>query len=150
MRITLDTNVLVSAFISKQGHSAKLVDIMLTFPEIRLVLSEPILLEFKDVMLRREVRDRFHYSAKEIESFVKELRRVARMINVRSEFDVVNEDPKDNIVINTAFDGGSDFIASGDSHLQRTKKFRGIRIASPKQLIGIIEKRFGELVTSTG
>ena len=62
MRIVLDTNVLVSAFISKDGNPAALLDVALTLPEIEVVLSEEILEEFGDVLSRRKVRERFHYS----------------------------------------------------------------------------------------
>ena len=43
MRIVLDTNVLVSAFISKDGNPAALLDVALTLPEIEVVLSDEIL-----------------------------------------------------------------------------------------------------------
>src|SRR2546427_11267371 len=59
MKIVLDTNVLVSAFISKQGQPAAVLDLAVTFPEIELVLSQPILDEFKGVISRREVKERF-------------------------------------------------------------------------------------------
>lgn len=56
MKIVLDTNVLVSAFVSKLGYSAKIIDLISTFEEIRLISSEPILTEFKDVLSRDEVK----------------------------------------------------------------------------------------------
>ena len=55
MKVTLDTNVLVSAFISKYGQPAKILDIILTFPEIKLILSNSILEEFGEVISRQEV-----------------------------------------------------------------------------------------------
>ncbi len=146
MRLTLDTNVLLSAFVSRQGYPAKLVDIILTFPEIKLTLSEPILLEFRDVMLRDEVRERFRYSARETESFVKDIRTVASMIEVKSQLKLVKEDPNDDVVINTALDAKSDYTVSGDSHLLKIKTFRDIKIVSPKQMLKIIVEQFEELI----
>jgi len=52
MRITLDTNVLVSAFIAKHGHPALLLELAVTLEGIQLVLSEPILRELEDVLSR--------------------------------------------------------------------------------------------------
>jgi len=43
MKITLDTNVLVSAFISKTGHSARVLDIVLSLEDLEFVLSEEIM-----------------------------------------------------------------------------------------------------------
>jgi len=148
MRIALDTNVLVSAFISKHGHPARLIDVILTFPEIKLVLSEPILLEFREVLLREEVRKRFDYSHKDIESFVRNMRGISSMITVESKFKVIKEDPKDDIVINTAFDAKADWIVSGDSHLRKMRRFRNIRIVNPKQMIRVFARSFGELMVT--
>jgi putative PIN family toxin of toxin-antitoxin system len=149
MKITLDTNVLVSAFISREGQSAALLDIILTLPEIQLVQSEPIFTEFKDVLSRHEVRERFGYSAKDIEQFVDALRSASTMVTPRSNFKVVSEDPKDDIVIATAY-GKVDYIVSGDSHLQRLKRFKGIRIVKPRNMLGIILGRFWGFIVPEG
>jgi len=150
MKITLDTNILVSAFISREGQSAALLDIVLTLPEIRLVLSEPILAEFKDVLSRSEVRERFRYSTRDIEQFVDALRSASKMVVPTSDFKVVDEDPKDDIVIDTACDGKVDYIVSGDSHLQRLRLFRGIRIVKPRGMLDIIVGRFGDFIVPEG
>ena len=68
MKIVLDTNVLVSAFISKEGQPAAVLDLAVTFPEIELILSQAILDEFKGVISRREVRERFRYSTKRMDN----------------------------------------------------------------------------------
>ncbi|MCS4540015.1 MAG: hypothetical protein HYU03_04925 [Thaumarchaeota archaeon] len=57
------------------------------------------------------------------------------LVRVKSDFKVVADDPKDNIIINTAYDGGADYIVSGDRHLEAVKRFRGIRIVSPKSML---------------
>jgi predicted nucleic acid-binding protein len=45
-----------------------------------------------------------------------------------SDFQVVEEDPSDNIILNTAYDGHVDMIVTGDRHLLTFKIFEGIRI----------------------
>lgn len=150
MKITLDTNILVSAFISKEGQPAAILDLILTFSEIELVLSEPILAEFKDVLSRREVKERFGYSARDIDRFVNAIRSASTIVKVKSDFKVVSEDPKDNIIINTAYDGKVDYIVSGDSHLQRLRRFKGIRIVKARSMLKIIRQRFGELIIPKG
>ncbi|MDG6898104.1 MAG: putative toxin-antitoxin system toxin component, PIN family [Nitrososphaerota archaeon] len=147
MRIVLDTNVLVSAFVSKRGPSANILDTISTLEEITLVLSEEILEEFGDVMAREEVRERFGYTTAEIKGFTGAIRSVAEIVNMKSNFKVV-EDPKDDIVLNAAYDGKAAYIVSGDRHLQDVKKFRGIRIVSPREFMTTITRRFGELIVS--
>ena len=146
MKVTLDTNVLVSAFISRQGQPSAILDTILTFPEVELVLSNPILAEFKDVLLRQEVRERFGYSTKDIDRFINAIRKASTIVKLKSDFKVVSEDPKDDVVINTAYDGKVDYIVSGDSHLQRLRCFKGIRIVKPRSMLNIIRKRFGEFI----
>jgi putative PIN family toxin of toxin-antitoxin system len=65
MRITLDTNVLVSAFISKTGYSARVLDIALTLEDVELVLSEEVVREFMQVMSRDELLIRFDHTLAE-------------------------------------------------------------------------------------
>ncbi len=146
MRIVLDTNVLVSAFISKRGQPARLLDILLTFPEIQLVESAPILDEFRDVLSRKKVKERFHYSARDIDSFVRAVQNVSVVVNIKSNFKVVADDPKDDVVVNTAHDGRADYIVSGDRHLHGLGGFKGIKIVSPNQMMKIIMMKFGDFI----
>jgi hypothetical protein len=146
MRIVLDTNVLVSAFISKRGQPARLLDLLLTFPEIQLVVSDPILEELGDVLSREEVRQRFHYSIRDIKSFVRAVRNVSVRVKIKSDFDVVAEDPKDNVILNTAYDARADYVVSGDRHLQKLRRFKGVRVVNPNQMMKVLIKKFGEFI----
>ena len=146
MKIVLDTNVLVSAIISKLGQSARILHLISMVEEIELILSEPILEEFKDVLSRDEVKTRFDYSTSDIESFAKAINAISTIVEIKSNFKVIKEDPKDDIVLNMAYDGKAEYIVSGDHHLQNLKKFKGIKIVSPKQIMKIITKRFGEFI----
>jgi uncharacterized protein len=148
MRVTLDTNVLVSAFISKRGHSADVLDLIVTFDEITLILSNEILEEFMDVMSRKEVAVRFDYSKTDITKFEASIRDVAEIVAVKSSFKAVREDPDDDAVVNTAIDGRADYIVSGDRHLRELKRFQGVRIVSPRAFLTILTKRFGDLILS--
>src|SRR3990172_9181988 len=112
MKITLDTNILVSAFISKHGQPVAILELILTFPEIELILSEQILAEFKDVMSRQEVKERFEYTSKDIDQFVDALRDASTIIKPSSNFKVVKDDPNNDVIINTAYDGNADYIVS--------------------------------------
>jgi len=146
MRIVLDTNVLVSAFISKQGQCAKIIDLISMLEEIQLVLSEPILNEFKDVLSRDEVNARFNYSTHDIESFAQAVKDISTIVNIKSNFKVIKEDPKDDVFLNTAYDGKAEYIVSGDHHLRNLKRFKGVKIVSPKQMVKVIARRFGEFI----
>jgi len=146
MRITPDTNVLVSAFIAKHGRSADLLELALTVQLIRLVLSDSILREFSDVLMRAEVRSRFAYTYKDVKRIVNALRESAEVILPKSTFKVVKDDPKDNVILNTAHDGHADYIVSGDMHLLKLGSFKGIKIVNPKRMMDIIYSEFPNFV----
>lgn len=146
MRVTLDTNVLVSAFISKYGHSADILDLIATFEEITLVLSEEILEEFTDVMGREEVKTRFRYTMGDVSRYKSGISGIAEIVKVRSSFKAVKDDPEDDIVVNTALDGMADYIVSGDRHLMKLRRFKGVRIVGPSAFMAIVTKGFGELI----
>jgi predicted nucleic acid-binding protein len=54
---------------------------------------------------------------------------------------VVERDFKDDMVLETAYDGKVDFIVSGDDHLLSLKSFRGIKIVSVKEMLDYLEEK---------
>lgn len=146
MRITLDTNVLVSAFISKRGHPATILDLVGTFEEITLVLSDEILKEFVKVMTRKEVRKRFGHNTLDVSELERAIRGIAKIVKVESEFKVVEEDPEGDVIVDTAYDRKADYIVSGDKHLLKLRKFKGVHVVSPRVFLAIVTRRFGDLI----
>ena len=140
----------MSAFISKLGNPADILELASCWTRSLLVLSEETLEEFRVVMTREEVRSRFGYGTLEISAFQEAIKGVAEIVTVDSDFKAVKEDPKDYQVVNTAFDGNADYIVSGDKHLLKLGKFKGIRIVSPATFLGIVAKKFTGLVVSRG
>jgi len=53
--------------------------------EIKLVLSEEILEEFQEVLLREKVKARFGYSKPEAAQFVEAIRGVAEIVAIESD-----------------------------------------------------------------
>lgn len=47
----------------------------------------------------------------------------------------VKADPKDNMILSCAVEGGADFIVSGDEHLKALKVYEGIRILEPARFL---------------
>ena len=63
-----------------------------------------------------------------------------RSVSIRSKFKVVKNDPDDDIIVNTAYDGNADYIVSGDDDLLKLKSFKGIRIVTVNEILTILEK----------
>lgn len=134
--MVLDTNVLVSGLIML-GKPRELLSIIAR-REATLVLSKEILNEFTKVMRRNKLTE--YVTEEQVERFIENIERIAEFVELESHLEVVN-DPKDDIVINTAIDGRADLIVSGDHHLLSLKEFRGIKIASVDEAVRKLKKR---------
>jgi len=66
-----------------------------------------------------------YVTRRDVERFLRYVGRRATTVKVRSEFQIVKEDPKDSIVLNTAYCGRADYkmVAPEDSGL-RTNLYR--------------------------
>jgi uncharacterized protein len=133
-RVVLDTNIFVSALIS-DGKPRKLLKMGIS-NEFSIVASEPLLKELVTVFRR----PKFETSEDEIREIVLALIRTCEIVAVKSRFDVVREDKKDNMIVNTAVDGKADVVVSGDKHLLELKNFRGIRIMSVDDMLEILQR----------
>lgn len=132
LRAVLDTNVLVSAIIS-DGKSRELLKRGIT-NQYSIIISDLILKELLTVLRR----PKFKTSEDEIHRTILALIRTADTVNVTSKLKVVEEDPKDDMIVETAVDGDADMIVTGDSHLLRLKKFEEIKIISVDEMLAYI------------
>jgi len=132
LRVVLDTNVLVSAVVS-DGKPRKLFMKGLE-NKFSIVTSDLLLAEFARVVRR----SKFRTNDREIRRMTLALRSSAEVINVKTRFSVVKDDPEDDVVIETAYDGHADFIVTGDNHLLALQRFRGIEIISVEMLFDML------------
>ena len=86
-------------------------------------------------MLRRP---KFKTSEDEIKRIILALGRVAQVASVKSRLQVIKEDPKDDMILETAYDGSAHIIVSGDSHLLALQNFRGIKILTVQSMLELI------------
>jgi len=133
-RVVLDTNVLISALISEGKPRVLLRRIVLN--EFVMVTSDLLIEEFENVIHR----SKFRVNEEQISREIYALMQVAEVVAVVSKFDVVERDFKDNMVLETAYDGKADFIVSGDDYLLTLKSFRGIKIVSVKEILDYLEE----------
>jgi putative PIN family toxin of toxin-antitoxin system len=135
LRVVLDTNVLVSAIIS-DGKPRELFRKGIS-KEFCIVTSDLILRELGTVLRR----PKFKTDEDEIHRIILALIQSAEVVEVVSKFNLVEEDPKDDMVVETAYDGKADFVVSGDSHLLALNSFRAIKIVGVKQFLTCLEEK---------
>jgi putative PIN family toxin of toxin-antitoxin system len=133
-RITLDTNIIISALFWNGFPNAILRKCI--NGEVELILSEEILKEVEEV-LRKEKK--FMMAEKAILELKKELLKISNIVTPKEKLYIVKEDLNDNKILECGIAGKVDFIVSGDKHLLKIKNFKGIKIVTAREILEILE-----------
>ncbi|HEY0068476.1 MAG TPA: putative toxin-antitoxin system toxin component, PIN family [Chloroflexia bacterium] len=139
MKVVLDTNVVVSRFISPTGIPARLID-RWSKGSFDLVISEPILIEYQQALTYAHVRKLHGYTDRGIVDWLSEVRQASITIIPTQALSIVRADPKDDKFIECAVAGNADYIVSGDKHLLSLGEYEGIRIFSPADFLDVLEQ----------
>ncbi|MBM7581960.1 putative PIN family toxin of toxin-antitoxin system [Caldicoprobacter guelmensis] len=137
MRAVIDTNVLISGFISNKGFSVKVIDLWVT-GQFEPVVCKEIIEEYSAVL----IRGKFSVLGS-IEERLDALTKLLCLEHVvfiepQQDFDVIKDDPKDNLFLACALEGNCKFILSGDRHLLDLKEYTGIKIVDAKEFLSLI------------
>ncbi len=133
MKITVDTNILISATFWN-GASNKLIQ-KAESKKIQLILSNEIIDEYIDVLNYKDIRDKIKDKKLEIKRTIEKIKSISKIIKIKENIDIIKEDPDDNKILECAKAGKVDYIVSNDNHLLKLKKFDGIPIVKPEDLI---------------
>src|ERR1017187_7550671 len=111
MRLVLDTDVVVSAMRSDRGASRHL---LLAALDRRIVVlaSFPLMLEYEAVLTRREHLDKIGVTAQEINAALDAFAAVIEQVAMRFHWRPQLKDPADEMVLETAVNGGADRLAT--------------------------------------
>ncbi|HUI44252.1 MAG TPA: putative toxin-antitoxin system toxin component, PIN family [Terriglobia bacterium] len=131
LRVTADTNILVSGFNFLAGKPSQFLQLARS-GAISLVVSQPIIEETTDVLARK-----FNWTAEDIEEARRWLKDIARTVTPAVRLDVIKEDPPDNRILECAVSAGSDYIVTGDNDLLRLGQYAGIRIMNVADFLEI-------------
>ncbi len=123
MRVVLDTNVLIAAFIS-QGKCAQLFEAIVTTHEA--VSSEALLQEFHN-----KLTTNFRFSNSDADEALALLRLKIQLVTPVSLQQPVCRDSDDDVVLATAATGDAQCIITGDKDLLILKQFQGIDVIRP-------------------
>ena len=122
MRITVDTNVLVSA-LGWNGAEAAVIDMVLE-SRVELCLSAQILSEFYRVVKYPKLG----FTEEEIDGFIGRILPCVLFVKPSKKICVIDDDPDDKKITECAIAGESQFIISGDRHLLKLSEYEGIKI----------------------
>lgn len=140
LKAVFDSTVLVSAFLRKQGVTAKLLD-QAVQGAFELYLADAIIEETRAVLLNREhLREHFTYTNQEVEEYALLLRAFARPVfNLPSV--QVCRDPNDDYVIATALGAGATYLVTRDKDLLTLKAYQGVTMIRPEEFIHLIRQQ---------
>ena len=138
LRVLIDTNVWVSAFLNHHGIPA---EIIMTWLEdrIEIVISMPLLKEISDVLQRPRLQKKYKYTTKEIQNYLalifERSRKVKPIGNVH-----LCRDIKDNVILETAILGKATHLVTRDDikrdlELIRTMADSNITVTSVSNLL---------------
>jgi hypothetical protein len=130
-----DTNVLISILISR-GKPRELWNKVLE-GKIRLELSNELLMEFNEVIVRPEFKKYLRRSS--LARFRRILLQKANVTKVKMRFAQITEDPDNNIVLEAAYGSGAEYIVSGDNDVLKLKEFKGMKIVTADEMLKIFK-----------
>ena len=125
MKIVLDTNVLIAAFIA-HGSCSELLEHCAVRHVI--VLSQAILNELQDVLVRK-----FDFTHTEARLAGRLLKSRGQLVKPSPLPEPVCRDPDDDMILATAITGGCLAIITGDKDLTDLTEYKGVRILMPSE-----------------
>jgi putative PIN family toxin of toxin-antitoxin system len=129
LKIVLDTNVLFSGLFGK-GPSKSILE-RWKDGVFLLVFSAEILREYLRVLKRAG------FNEEDTEELTQRLSDPdhALLVKPSRHFDVIWQDPSDNMFLDCAVEAKADAIVSGDKHLHKLQIFEGIPILKPRPFL---------------
>jgi putative PIN family toxin of toxin-antitoxin system len=135
MRLVLDTAFLVAAIRSDAGASRVLLRAALE-KQCTILVSVPLMIEYQAVMTRPEHLLASRLSVDDVEALLDAVVLVSEPVRLAFLWRPMLKDPNDDMVLETAVNGGADMLATfnrRDSAL-RGKRF-GFEVGAPREVL---------------
>lgn len=141
MRVVIDTNVIISRYLSPHGSPAQVLS---SWEKGRfdLLVSPAILREYERVFRYPRIKKHLALSEEKIAAILDDFSELAETIVPTKSLSVVTTDPDDNKFIECAVAGDADYIVTGDPHLVDLGKYRGIFIVPPAVFLVFLEHQY--------
>ena len=136
MRAVVDTGVLVSGLIRRQGTTGEAVR-ALREGRFAIIYTTPILVEIIDVLGRDPFRTKYHIEPEDITALINLIRLRGELVTPKQTVTVCR-DTKDNKFLEAALAGKADAIVSGDDDLLALNPFESIPVLRPAEFLARI------------
>lgn len=133
MKLVVDTNVLVSAFLWK-GTPGRLIELA-GEKECRLFTSRVLIDELAEVLQRKKLAKQVQATGLTAAQMLRNYQKLATTVTARRLAQQVSRDADDDAVLACALAAQADLIVSGDDDLLVLKQFQGMRIVTAAQAV---------------
>lgn len=142
MRVILDTNIFISALLSKHEESTvkRIVRACLLQSDIILIFPTELKAEILSVWERKKPLQKL-ISRQELDSVLEQIEQIAEVPNPIKEITIHTRDPKDDYLIAYGLLEQVDYLVSGDKDLTVLEQIEGLQILSPVKFIEILEPK---------
>ena len=135
LRVVLDTNVIVAALRSRSGAAFALLELVAD-RRIRPLITVSLFFEYEDVLRRPDQIEGHRRSDSEIDGFLGEIAALAEPIKVHFRWCPQLNDPKDEMVLEAAINGGADALVTHNVRdFEAVSRRFGVEILRPEQLL---------------
>lgn len=133
IKVVLDTNVWISILMKKTlGREFSRI---FKGKEVEVYVSKPILKEISKVLLYPKIKVLFKQCGIGISEVIRLIIENSTIVKPKHRINVIKEDPEDNRIIECAVEANASFIISGDKHLLKLRKYKNIKIISPRKFL---------------
>ncbi len=133
LKVTVDTNVIISALLKKDSVPAKAMSYVLN--NCQLYISRYILDELEEVLKRPKIRLVVGWDNNRIKRYLAGLEEVGILVKHPPVMEIVKEDPTDNNILACAVSAQVDYLITGDNHLIQLRRYEEIKIVSPSEFL---------------
>ena len=128
LRVVLDTNVYVSAFVFG-GPPLDILTLGIR-GRIAVFVSAPIREE-----LRAVLRSKFGWPTRDVRGALDTIDAFESLVVPRETIGVIKDDEPDNRILECAVEASAHVIVSGDRHLRAIRAYRRIHIMTPREFL---------------
>ncbi len=136
IRVVLDTNVLVSAVIMPWRNPSSILHLCLAQKGVRLCASEPVLKEYREVLLR----PKFGLDPDLVGALFRRIRSCALVVSPEESMSFLVSDPDDAKFMECAVAAGARFLVTGNRKHFVVEKYGSTRVVTPAEFVQIFLK----------
>ena len=139
LRVVLDANVFVSAYIHPEGTPGQIVERFLRLSSFELVLTDEIVDEVIAALSYPKVQKAAR-SKVDPELWFEDVVVLSQLVGGDVEVPRLSSDPDDDKYIAAAIEGRAAFVVTGDPDLLDVGLYEGVRIVTPRTLLDLLEQ----------